>query len=157
MQRFARYQGAIVHDHQILLLRHTHHDDGRSCWLLPGGGIEQGESEEACVARKLWEETSLQVRVERLLLDEEAAPGGAYQRRKTYLCSVESGEASPGYEPEPDAAAMYSVTEVAWFDLRTPEGWPEELVTDQITFPLLQRLRATLGHAAVAPAPEVGA
>lgn len=154
MPRYARYQGAIVRDHHILLIKHTNHGSRRSYWLIPGGGIEPDEAEEACVAREMWEETNLRVRVERLLLDEEAAPGGAYQRRKTYLCSVESGEASPGYEPEPDAAAVYSITEVAWFDLRTPEAWPAELLTEHITFPLLQRLQVLLGYAAdVAAAP----
>lgn len=146
MQRFARYQGAIVRDHQILLIQHTNHADGRSYWLLPGGGIEPGEGEEACVVRELWEETSLAVRVERLLLDEAAEPGGVYQRRKTYLCVVEAGEASPGYEPEPDAAAAYGITAVAWFDLRSAASWPAELLTDQITHPLLQRLRVALGY-----------
>jgi 8-oxo-dGTP diphosphatase len=147
MQRIARYQGAILRDHHILLIKHTHHGDGRSYWLIPGGGIEPDEGEADCVAREMWEETSLRVRVERLLLDEPAAPGEIYQRRKTYLCAVESGEASPGYEPEPEAAAAYSITDVAWFDLRAPEGWPAEVVADQITRPLLQRLREILGYA----------
>jgi 8-oxo-dGTP pyrophosphatase MutT (NUDIX family) len=147
MQRIARYQGAILRDHHILLIKHTHHDDGRSYWLIPGGGIEPDESEEECVAREMWEETSLRVRVESLLLDEPAAPGEIYQRRKTYRCAVVSGEASPGYEPEPEAAAAYGITDVAWFDLRTPEGWPAELLAERITAPLLQRLRVALGYA----------
>ena len=146
MQRFARYQGAIVRDHHILLIQHTHHEDKRSYWLIPGGGIEPDESEEACVAREMWEETTLRVRVERLLLDELAEPGGVYQRRKTYLCAVEAGEASPGYEPELDAAAAYGITAVAWFDLRSPAVWPAEVLADPITRPLLQRLRVALGY-----------
>ena len=148
MQRFARYQGAIVRDDHILLIQHAHHEDERSYWLIPGGGIEPGESEQACVAREMLEETNLRVRVERLLLDELAEPGGVYQRRKTYLCAVEAGEASPGYEPEPDAAAAYGITAVAWFDLRSPAVWPDEVLADPITRPLLQRVRAALGYTA---------
>ena len=107
MSRVVRYQGAIVRDDQILLIRHTHHDDGRSYWLLPGGGIEPGETAEACVAREMWEETSLTVRVEGLLLDEAPVAGQqVYKRYHTYLCRVQAGEASPGYEPEEDAAVM---------------------------------------------------
>jgi hypothetical protein len=60
---------------------------------------------------------------------------------------VVSGEASPGYEPEPEAAAAYGITDVAWFDLRAPEGWPAELLAERITAPLLQRLRVALGYA----------
>ncbi|NTU85509.1 MAG: NUDIX hydrolase [Chloroflexales bacterium] len=155
MQRYARYQGAIVREHQILLIKHTHHDTGRSYWLVPGGGIEPGESEEACVAREMWEETTLQVRVERLLLDEPAEPGGIYQRRKTYLCAVEAGEARPGYEPEVEAAAVYGITDVAWFDLREPGAWPPELQNERITGPLLQRLRLALGYTS-APVTQEG-
>ncbi len=140
MTRYARYQGAIVRDAQILLIQQTHHDDGRSYWLIPGGGIEPGESEEACVAREMWEETSLRVRVAGLLLDEEGIPGGIYQRLKTYLCHVESGEAAPGYEPEEDAAAAYAITAVAWFELADPASWPAELRADPFTAPLLNRI-----------------
>ena len=149
MQRIARYQGAIVRAHHILLIKQTHHSDGRNYWLIPGGGIEPDEREEACVAREMWEETNVQVRVERLLLDEPAEAGGIYQRRKTYLCTVEAGEASPGYEPEADAAAEYGITDVAWFDLRDPTGWPAQVLADRITYPLLQRVRVALGYAQV--------
>jgi 8-oxo-dGTP pyrophosphatase MutT (NUDIX family) len=147
MARYARYQGAIVRDAQILLIQHTHHDDGRSYWLIPGGGIEPGEGEEACVAREMWEETGLQVRVERLLLDEPAHPPSGYQRLKTYLCVVAGGEAAPGYEPEADAAASYAITAVAWFALADPASWPAELRADRFTAPLLGRIWRALAAA----------
>jgi len=144
--RYARYQGAIVHDNRILLIQQTEFASGESYWLIPGGGIEPGESEAACVAREMWEETNLRVRVERLLLDEPAPPGSIYQRCKTYLCRVDSGEASPGYEPEADAAATYAITAVGWFELGDPTGWPPLLCADAITFPLLQRIQLALGY-----------
>jgi 8-oxo-dGTP pyrophosphatase MutT (NUDIX family) len=147
MQRTVRCQGAILRDHHILLLKQTDHSDGRSYWQIPGGGIEPDESEEECVIREMWEETSLRVRVESLLLDEPAAPGEIYQRRKTYRCAVVSGEASPGYEPEPAFATRYTFTAVGWFDLRAPESWPALVREDPITDPLLQRLRVALGYA----------
>jgi 8-oxo-dGTP pyrophosphatase MutT (NUDIX family) len=46
MSRIIRYQGAIIKDHLVLLLRHREHKTGRSYWLFPGGGIEEGETEE---------------------------------------------------------------------------------------------------------------
>lgn len=152
MPRYARYQGAIVRDDQILLIEHTNHATGRGYWLIPGGGIEPDESEEACVAREMWEETSLRVRVERLLLDEAAEPGTVYQRRKTYLCLIESGEAQPGYEPEEDAAAVYGITAVGWFNLRDPESWAPKVRADSQTHAQLQRVRAVLGYV---PAPAL--
>jgi ADP-ribose pyrophosphatase YjhB (NUDIX family) len=146
MTRVIRYQGAIVRDDQILLIKHTEHKNGRGYWLVPGGGREAGESEEACVQREMLEETCLHIRVERLLLDEPGEPGGVYQRMKTYLCRVVAGEARPGYEPELAAAAEYGITDVAWLDLRRTTTWPAAIVTDSITYPLLQRIRAVLGY-----------
>jgi hypothetical protein len=98
------------------------------------------------VQREMQEETCLLVHVERLLLDELGVPGGVYQRMKTYLCRVVDGEAQPGYEPEAEAAAHYGITEVGWFDLRQAVRWPEQLATDPVTYPLLQRIRAALGY-----------
>ena len=74
--RSTRYQGAIIRDHQILLIKQTEHASGRSYWLLPGGGIEPDETEERCVQREVLEETGLHVLVQDLLLDEPASPGG---------------------------------------------------------------------------------
>ncbi|MEZ4733881.1 MAG: NUDIX hydrolase [Caldilineaceae bacterium] len=67
--RHTRYQGAIIQDDKILLIRHTEHASGRSFWVIPGGGREAGESEMACVAREMREETNLVVQVERLLVE----------------------------------------------------------------------------------------
>lgn len=146
MNRETRYQGAIVHDHHILLIRHREHETGRSYWLFPGGGIEVGESEEECVAREMMEETNLTVKVERLLMEQPGTPGGVYLRRRTFLCSIVSGTASPGYEPELDASAEYGIVEVGWFDLRDESSWHEALRTNAITYPQVVSVRKVLGY-----------
>jgi ADP-ribose pyrophosphatase YjhB (NUDIX family) len=146
MSRVIRYQGAILHHHQILLIKHREHASGHSYWVIPGGGIEVGEDEEACVQREMHEETHLEVEVVRLLLDEPAAPGGVYQRRKTYLCRLISGEAQPGYEPEEEANQQYAIVQVGWFDLRDATTWDSQVFDESITYPLLQRLQGALGY-----------
>jgi 8-oxo-dGTP pyrophosphatase MutT (NUDIX family) len=143
--RNTRYQGAILRDHHILLIKQVEHASGRSYWLIPGGGIEPGETEATCVQREMLEETCLHVQVQSLLLDEPSIPAGDYQRRKTYLCHILGGEARPGYEPEVDDTE-YLFTEIGWFDLRHPATWDEQIVSNPITFPLLQRIRAALGY-----------
>lgn len=146
-QRIIRYQGAIVHEHQLLLIRHREHASGHSYWVIPGGGIEAEESEEVCVQREMREETHLEVAVERLLFDEPTEPGGVYQRRKTYLCRMAAdGQARPGYEPEAEAAAHNAIDAVAWFDLRDPAGWDPGVFADPITLRLLRRIQAALGY-----------
>ena len=147
MSRLIRYQGAIIQDDQILLIQHCEHDTGRAYWVIPGGGREPGETEEACVQREILEETSLDIVVERLLLDEPSVPNSVYKRHKTYFCKIVKGEAKPGYEPEVEAAQKYAIVDVRWFDLRDPSVWEAKLREDPFTFPLLQQIRAVLGYA----------
>jgi 8-oxo-dGTP pyrophosphatase MutT (NUDIX family) len=145
-QRIIRYQGAIVRDDHILLIRFTEPTGGRSFWLIPGGGIEAEETEAACVQREMREETGLEVRVARLLLDEPAPAGDFYQRQKTYLCRVVGGDARPGYEPGIANAEDSGITAVGWFDLRDAASWNDRLAADSITYRLLQRIQAALGY-----------
>lgn len=147
--RDIRYQGAIVDDDRILLIKHKPLHGGSPYWLIPGGGREDGESEVECVQREMREETNLVVEVAGLLLDEPGFPGGPYPRRKTYLCKPIGGEAKPGYEPELEAASAYAISEVKWFDLRDTSGWGRLLTSDPNTRPQVERIREKLGYEAI--------
>lgn len=147
MNRHTRYQGAIIRDRRVLLIKHREHATGRSYWLFPGGGIEPYETEEECVKREMKEETGLDVTVEGLLLEEpDTAPGTPYATLRTYLCESLSGDARPGYEPEPGASAVYGIVQVGWFDLASEASWDPAAVNDPITYPRLQSLRKKLGY-----------
>ena len=54
MKRHTRYQGAIVQENKLLLIKALDHQDGLLFWLIPGGGREDGESEEACICARCW-------------------------------------------------------------------------------------------------------
>lgn len=146
-KRHIRYQGAIIREHHLLLIRHREHDTGRSYWLFPGGGREEGESEEECVRREMYEETNLVVNVERLLMEQPASPNGVYRLRRTFLCSILSGTATPGHEPEENHAAEYGIVEVGWFDLRDRESWHEFAHSNEILYPQMVQVQALLGYA----------
>ena len=145
-----RYQGAIIRDHQVLLLKQIEHASGRRYWQIPGGRIESDETEEQCVRREMREETGLEVQIDSLLLDEPDPSGSIYQRWQTYRCTILSGEALPGSEPEADLVNAYSFIEVGWFDLRDPTTWDARLGADSYIADWLQRIQAALGYA-VAP------
>ena len=145
MIRDIRYQAAILHNGQILLIQHREHGNGRSYWLLPGGGREADETSEQCLIREVQEETGLTVTVERLLLDDPAPAGDVYQRLHTYLCRPSTFIASPGMEPEPEASAVYSIAAVEWFALEDETQWNEQVAADSLTAPLLRRIHAALG------------
>lgn len=145
MTRIYRYQGAILREHHILLIRHQEHESDHDYWLVPGGGLELGETEEQCVIREMQEETNLTVRVERLLFQEHwQEDGGVYRGAKTYLCTPISGEASPGYEPEPGPSSRYAIAEVRWVDLQDEASWGEKITHDRFTYPFLKKVRAAL-------------
>jgi 8-oxo-dGTP diphosphatase len=146
MTREIRYQGAIIKEHQILLIMHHALKSDVSYWVVPGGGIIEGETEDECVIREMREETNLEVEVERLLLDEPSPEDGAYKWSKTYLCKPVGGEASPGHEPEPEAASEYAISQVKWFDLEDDSTWENKLVEDPYTYPTLQKIRKALGY-----------
>ena len=151
MTRSIRYQGAIIQDHQILLLKQIEHASGRSYWQIPGGRTELDETEEQCVQREMLEETGLEVQIDSLLLDEPSPPSDSiYQRWKTYRCTILAGEALPGSEPEADLVDAYSFTEVGWFDLRDPATWDARLGADSYIAAWLRRVQEALGYA-VAP------
>ena len=142
IKREIRYQGAVVQKDQLLLIQHTHHETGRAAWVLPGGGIEPGESENARVARELLEETGLSIAVERLIVHQTLSPNDYYVSRKTYLCRVLTGDVAPGFDPEPYAAASYGITGVAWIPLAAPERWDEGVCRNHWLLPQLHAIAA---------------
>lgn len=56
----------------MLMIRHTKGD--RTYWVVPGGGLDYGETVEDCGRRELLEETNLDVEVGRLLFVSESIP-----------------------------------------------------------------------------------
>jgi 8-oxo-dGTP diphosphatase len=64
-------------------------------WGLPGGSLEYGEHPETAVIREVWEETGLNICIERLLLVNSWLPDhvGLY-----YLCRIIDGRFSPSDE-----------------------------------------------------------
>jgi 8-oxo-dGTP diphosphatase len=147
-KRSIRCQGAILRGDDLLLIRHQRHADGSSYWLLPGGGLEEGETPEACLVREMKEETSLDVRIERLLMEDDATqfPDSYYEKRLTFLCTPLSDEARPGYEPEEEASANYAIVEVRWVDLRDAADCLGLVQNDRWAYPTLQRIRGLLGY-----------
>jgi 8-oxo-dGTP pyrophosphatase MutT (NUDIX family) len=146
MSRTTRYQGVIILNDQILLIKHRQYKDGFEYWVLPGGGREEGESEEECVKREIKEETNLDVVVERLLLDIPGQADNFYRFYKSYLCKTLTDNVQPGFEPEFEKGVGYEISEVGWFDFRNEEKWPNDQVFNRVIYPQLKKIQKLLGY-----------
>ena len=94
-----RATAIVVRDGRVLLVR----DKGRSPFMLPGGGIDDGELPEDAVARELSEETMLNATDVRYLFEH----GGKYNRHHVFSVDAE-GEVDVSQDP--------LVVEFVWWD-----------------------------------------
>jgi ADP-ribose pyrophosphatase YjhB (NUDIX family) len=102
--RFRVAVSALVFDERqrILLFKHTYR---KLEWGLPAGALEYGEQPVEGILREFYEETGMQIAVERLLL----ADSNPHMRHVSlvYLCRIVSGEFRDSDE----------ISEIEYFDL----------------------------------------
>jgi len=67
-----RVAAIVVRDDALLLVQHE--KAGRRYWLLPGGGVDYGETLAEALVREVREETGLDVRVGDLVLVHDSLP-----------------------------------------------------------------------------------
>jgi len=134
MERTIRYQAAIIHEGSILLIKQRL-DSGYEWWNVPGGGREAGETEEQCILREVKEETNLDVKVERLLIDGPSHRHSPYRFFKTFLCSPIGCAARADDEESID---------VKWFALDDEAQLSLEFLNNETTFVMLKRIREAL-------------
>jgi ADP-ribose pyrophosphatase YjhB (NUDIX family) len=105
----------VLDDAGKLLLIRRAHDPGRGRWSVPGGRVEDGESDHHAVIREVAEETGLVVEVVRLLGDvQRDAPGGAVFDIHDFHCRVAGGTLVVGDDAD----------EVRWCDRDTLTSLP---------------------------------
>lgn len=94
-------RGIIKKDNGIILIhRLKPRDDGsiRDYYVVPGGKMEQGETEEDTVKREVFEELGIKVDVERKLLEYNSDYDDSIQI--FYLCKYIEGIVGTGTGPE---------------------------------------------------------
>lgn len=88
-------------ENRILMVRQRH--EGRDIWMVPGGGIEEGEDARQAAAREVLEETGLEIRVGPMLWHVEEVSEKRGQRFVNFfVAQVTGGSLSLGADPEFD-------------------------------------------------------
>ncbi len=91
-----RVAPVIVRDDAILLVRHL--KQGRTYWLLPGGGVEYGESLAEALVREVKEETNLDILIGHLILVNDSIPPDRHRHvvNLYFTAEVTGGELAMG-------------------------------------------------------------
>ena len=86
-------------DGRVLMLRQHH--ENRDIWMVPGGGIEEGENAIDAAKREVKEETGLDIEVGKLIWHVEEVSEKKGQRFVNFfLGSIKGGSAHIGMDPE---------------------------------------------------------
>ena len=87
---------AVDGEGRVLLVQHR--KLGREYWLLPGGGVEEGETMVQAARRELFEETGLEGEVGRVVLICESIDprDGRHIIHVAFAATVRSGTLQPG-------------------------------------------------------------
>ncbi|MFI6981692.1 NUDIX hydrolase [Embleya sp. NPDC050154] len=109
--------GAIVLDSEgrVLLVQRAKMP-GEGQWSLPGGRVEDGETDAVALAREMVEETGLQVTVGPLVGSVlRPAPGGGTYEIRDYACTPHGGALRAG--DDADAVRWVATGELSRLDL----------------------------------------
>jgi len=105
-----------VNDGKVLLIHRISH--GKEYYVFPGGGVEKGESIEQAVMREIQEETSLNVKIEKLLYHHIYED--INNEQFFYLCRYISGEPKLGDGNEAQDMAKSDVNSYnpIWYEIK---------------------------------------
>jgi len=115
-----RVAALIVEDGRVLLVRHEKAE--RSYWLLPGGGVDYGESLPEALVRELREEVRVEVTPGPLSLVSEtiAEDGSRHTVQMVFRAEIRAGKPILGEDPRVVEVAFIPLEELPSLVLHPP-------------------------------------
>lgn len=95
-----RVCGICVQNGKFLLINHSGLNESNEFWSPPGGGLQFGETIEACLKREFFEETSTEISIGKFLKVREFLNPPLHAIELYYEVKIESGIVKKGYDPE---------------------------------------------------------
>ena len=94
-----RVRGILIEDGVITLIKRTR--DGEIFYVFPGGGVDEGETDEQALEREIKEELGIDVSVKELVAKQNF---GKHKSKECmnffYVCKVKGGKLGTGCGPE---------------------------------------------------------
>lgn len=123
----------VIYDNQGKILMIERHKANQHYFVLPGGHAAPNEEPEAALAREIYEETGLNIDVQKLLYTSD--DDIYHNDQRIYLCAY-NGNAQPALRPDSIEAKLQAAGEPqrwqpGWFELSELKGsivYPEGLI-----------------------------
>lgn len=113
-QKSIRAVAIVIKNDEVLLIFRK--NDGKQYYVFPGGGVEKDETVEEAVTRELKEETSMEVKIEKLLYHH--IYNNPDSEQFFYLCKYISGDPKlDENSPESKRNCENDYYEPAWFKI----------------------------------------
>jgi len=145
MERIVRCQAVILKDNNILVLRQYNHWRENEYWMLPGGSLEAGETEEECIRREIREEVNLEVELKGILFDEPGIESCDYEKYVTFLCiPLANSIEMIGYETDSNR----QILDLVWCSLMAETEWNKYLLEPHF-YPTMKQIQERLTNLGV--------
>lgn len=114
-----RVRAVIIKDNKVLLIKRT--KESSVYWVVPGGGVEDGETAEEALIRECEEELGVKIKINSLLVEIESGKLETFgQKEYFYLCNILDGVLGSGQGPEFQKEAIYTgAYNIEWRDIKS--------------------------------------
>jgi len=108
-----RVRAIIIKDNKILTIKRTKPEG--IFWVFPGGGVEEGETNEEALIRECREELGVDVKIDNLFCEMDSKiPKTFGQREYFYFCEINGGKLGSGNGPEFNDSSYVGKYDIEW-------------------------------------------